>query len=183
MGGMLASAHEFRTFHPGSMSTCKTRWSGSSRDQAMARPAPPVAKTTPFPPGLESCTILERHADHHLRKLDFGAAVRRSGRTLQSKSHWVRFDILPGSINNTPGGSSWATIAIEERLNRMPSSLAFAYATTSPGGPTARKSAPISTDIKSAYHQSDVYWLQIIRTWLAGGPAAMGRNRKRGVAE
>ena len=46
-----------------------------NRDQVWQGLLHRVEDATPFLPGLESCTILERHADHLLRKLDFGAAV------------------------------------------------------------------------------------------------------------
>ena len=80
-----------------------------NRDQVWQGLLHRVEDATPFLPGLESCTILERHADHLLRKLDFGAAVIHDRVTLVEQ-HWVRFDILPGEQH--AGGS--LTITIEE---------------------------------------------------------------------
>ena len=73
-----------------------------NRDQVWQGLLHRVEDATPFLPGLESCTILERHADHLLRKLDFGAAVIHDRVTLVEQ-HWVRFDILPGEQH--AGGS------------------------------------------------------------------------------
>lgn len=123
-----------------------------------------VEDATPFLPGLESCTIVERHADHLLRKLDFGAAVIHDRVTLAA-GHWVRFDILPSEQH--AGGS--LTITIEEP---EPASifLRFAYTTSFGTNPNSEERAYIDY-IKSAYHQSDVDCVRIIRTLAADGPA------------
>lgn len=133
-----------------------------NRDQVWQGLLHRVEDATPFLPGLESCTIVERHADHLLRKLDFGAAVIHDRVTL-AESQWVRFDILPGEQH--AGGS--LTITIEEP---EPAALflRFAYATNFAKDPNSEERAYIDY-IKSAYHQSDVDCVQIIRTLAAAG--------------
>ena len=133
-----------------------------SRDQVWQGLLHRVEDATPFLPGLESCTVVERHADHLLRKLDFGAAVIHDRVTLHA-NHWVRFDILPSE--QLAGGS--LTITIEEP---EPAALflRFAYATTFASDPNSEERAYIDY-IKSAYHQSDIDCVRIIRTLAAGG--------------
>ncbi len=133
-----------------------------SRDQVWQGLLHRIEDATPFLPGLESCTIVERNADHLLRKLDFGAAVIHDRVTLV-EGHWVRFDILPSEQH--AGGS--LTISIEEP---EPASLflRFTYATSFASNPNSEERAYIDY-IKSAYHQSDVDCVQIIRTLAAGG--------------
>ncbi len=133
-----------------------------NRDQVWQGLLHRVEDATPFLPGLESCTILEHHADHLLRKLDFGAVVIHDRVTLVEQ-HWVRFDILPGEQH--AGGS--LTITIEEP---EPAALflRFSYTTSFASNPNSEERAYIDY-IKSAYHQSDVDCVQIIRTLAAGG--------------
>ncbi len=116
----------------------------------------------PFLPGLESCTILERQAGELLRELDFGPAVIRDRVTL-AEAHWVRFDIEPSASH--PGGS--LTITIEEPQSGF-LFLRFAYRTTLASNPNSEERAYIEY-VKSAYHQSDVDCVRIIRTLAAGG--------------
>ncbi|MDE2439758.1 MAG: DUF1857 family protein [Betaproteobacteria bacterium] len=133
-----------------------------SRDQLWQGLLHRVEDATPFLPGLESCTIVERHADHLLRRLDFGPAVIQDRVTL-SERHWVRFDILPSEQH--AGGS--LTISIEEP---EPDALflRFAYTTSFGTNPNSEDRAYIDY-IKSAYHQSDIDCVRIIRTLAAGG--------------
>src|SRR5574343_2078316 len=133
-----------------------------SRDQVWQGLMHRVEDATPFLPGLESCTILERHSDHLLRKLDFGPAVIHARVTL-SENQWVRFEILPGEQH--AGGSLTITIEEPEPATLF---LRFAYATTFASDPNSEERAYIDY-IKSAYHQSDIDCVQIIRTLAAGG--------------
>lgn len=110
----------------------------------------------PFLPGLEACTVVERHADYLLRDLDFGAAVIRD-RVSHVRLHWVRFDILPGEQH--AGGS--LTISIEEPETGA-LFLRFAYRTTLAESGNAEDAAYIDY-VKSAYHQSDLDCVQLIR--------------------
>jgi hypothetical protein len=77
--------------------------------------------------------------------------------------HWVRFDIQPSESH--PGGS--LTITIEEPESSF-LFLRFAYQTTLATNPDSEERAYIEY-VKSAYHQSDVDCVRLIRTLAAGG--------------
>ena len=121
-----------------------------------------IENPLPFLPGLESCTILERQSAELLRELDFGPAVIHDRVTL-AEAQWVRFDIQPSAAH--PGGS--LTITIEEPEPAF-LFLRFAYQTTLASEPNSEERAYIEY-VKSAYHQSDVDCVRIIRTLAAGG--------------
>ena len=121
-----------------------------------------VDNPLPFLPGLEACTILERSNDQRLRQLDFGAAVIRDRVTLAGMD-WVRFDIEASEKH--AGGS--LTIAIEEPETGA-LFLRFTYETTLATTADSEDRAYVEY-IKSAYHQSDIDCVRIIRTLAAGG--------------
>ena len=123
-----------------------------------------VENPLPFLPGLEACTILERQANELLRELDFGPAVIQDRVTLAA-AQWVRFAIVPSDAH--AGGS--LTITIEEPEPGF-LFLRFAYQTTLASNPNSEERAYIEY-VKSAYHQSDVDCVRIIRTLAAGGEA------------
>lgn len=133
-----------------------------NRDQLWQGLLHRVENPVPFLPGLEACTILERQANELLRELDFGAAVIQDRVTL-AEAHWVRFDILPSEAH--AGGSLTITIEEPEPLFLF---LRFAYQTTLASNPNSEDRAYIEY-VKSAYHQSDVDCVRIIRTLAAGG--------------
>lgn len=133
-----------------------------SRDQLWQGLLHRVENPLPFLPGLESCTILERQAATLLRELNFGAAVIQDRVTL-SEGAWVRFDILPSETH--AGGS--LTISIEEPESSQ-LFLRFAYRTTLAEQGNIEDRAYVEY-VKSAYHQSDVDCVRIIRTLAAGG--------------
>jgi len=133
-----------------------------TRDQLWQGLLHRVENPVPFLPGLESCTILERVADTLLRELDFGPAVIQDRVTLTHMSA-VRFDIQPSETH--PGGS--LNISIEEPEPGF-LFLRFAYQTTLATNPNSEERAYIEY-VKSAYHQSDVDCVRIIRTLAAGG--------------
>ena len=133
-----------------------------SRDQLWQGLLHRVENPLPFLPGLESCTILERAADTLLRELDFGPAVIQDRVTLVHM-HSVRFDIQPSEAH--PGGSLNITIEEPEPSFLF---LRFAYQTTLATNPNSEERAYIEY-VKSAYHQSDVDCVRIIRTLAAGG--------------
>ena len=121
-----------------------------------------VEDPVPFLPGLESCVILERQAHELLRQLNFGQAEIRDRVTL-ADMHWVRFDILPSETH--AGGSLTITIEEPEAGSLF---LRFAYRTTLAVNPNSEERAYIEY-VKSAYHQSDVDCVRLIRTLAAGG--------------
>ena len=117
-----------------------------------------VENPLPFLPGLESCTILERTSEGLLRELDFGPATLRDHVTMV-EAQWVRFDIVPSATS--AGGS--LTIDIEEPQPGF-LFLRFAYRTALASDPEERAYVEY---IKSAYHQSDVDCVRIVRTLAA----------------
>jgi hypothetical protein len=121
-----------------------------------------VENPVPFLPGLEACIILERDANTLLRELDFGPAVIQDRVTLVDRLS-ARFDILPSEAH--AGGS--LTISIEEPEAGF-LFLRFAYQTTLANSPNVEDRAYIEY-VKSAYHQSDIDCVRIIRTLAAGG--------------
>ena len=133
-----------------------------TRDQLWAGLLHLVENPVPFLPGLESCTILERQANELLRELDFGPATIQDRVTLV-ETHWVRFDIIPSEAH--AGGS--LTITIEEPEPGF-LFLRFAYRTTLASNPNSEDRAYIEY-VKSAYHQSDVDCVRLIRTLAAEG--------------
>ena len=133
-----------------------------SRDQLWQGLRQRIENPVPFLPGLESCTILERQASELLRELDFGPATIQDRVTLR-ESHWVRFDIIPSAAH--AGGS--LTITIEEPEPGF-LFLRFAYQTTLASNSDSEDRAYIEY-VKSAYHQSDVDCVRLIRTLAASG--------------
>lgn len=127
-----------------------------TRDQVWAGLLHRVEDPIPFLQGLESVTVLERHADYLLRELDFGPAVIQDRVTMQQQ-HWVRFDIIPSEQH--AGGS--LTITIEEP---EPGSifLRFAYETTLGLAQDSEDRAYFDY-IRSAYQQSDLDCVRLIR--------------------
>lgn len=121
-----------------------------------------VKNPLPFLPGLEACTILQREAETLLRELDFGAARIRDRVTLLN-GEWVRFDIEPGEQH--AGGS--LTIRIEEPAPGH-LFLRFTYGTTFSASASEEDRA-YAEYIKSAYQQSDIDCVRIIRTLAAEG--------------
>ena len=121
-----------------------------------------VENPLPFLPGLEACTLLQRQGNELLRQLDFGAAIIEDRVTLV-EAHSVRFDILPSETH--AGGSLTITIEEPEAGSLF---LRFAYQTTLAVNPNSEERAYIEY-VKSAYHQSDVDCVRIIRTLAAGG--------------
>ncbi|MBP5985935.1 MAG: DUF1857 family protein [Azonexus sp.] len=133
-----------------------------TRDQLWQGLLHRVENPVPFLPGLESCTILEREAATLLRELDFGPAVIHDRVTLVDMVS-VLFDIQPSEAH--PGGS--LTITIEEPEPGF-LFLRFAYQTTLASDPNSEERAYIEY-VKSAYHQSDIDCVRLIRTLAAGG--------------
>ena len=129
-----------------------------SRQQAWAGLLQRVENPLPFLPGLEACAIVERHANHLIRELDFGAARIRD-RVTWAEARWVRFDIEPGEQH--AGGSLCISIEEPEPGQLF---LRFAYVTHIGGEDEA-----YGEYIKSAYRQSDIDCVRIIRALAAEG--------------
>ncbi|MCL2524467.1 MAG: DUF1857 family protein [Betaproteobacteria bacterium] len=128
-----------------------------TRQQAWAGLVQRMENPLPFLPSLEACTILERHADHLIRELDFGAARIRD-RVTWAEAYWVRFEIEP--TGQHAGGS--LRISIEEgEAGRL--LLRFAYATHGAGS----EDEAFGEIIQAAYRQSDHDCVRVIRALAA----------------
>ena len=115
----------------------------------------------PFLPGLESCTILERSDTALVRVLQFGSAVIRDRVTLCAMES-VCFE--SERTESHAGGS--LTIFIEEPAEAE-LVLRFRYQTTLPeqGG----DDGGYAEYVKSAYHQSDIDTVRVIRMIAESG--------------
>ena len=119
-----------------------------------------VENPVAFLPGLESCQILERQETTLLRVLDFGAAQIRD-RVSFAVHEWLRFDIEAGATH--AGGA--LTIRLEEP---QPDALflRFAYETTLAEN---TEDGAYAEYVKSAYRESDLETVRVIRLLLAEG--------------
>lgn len=110
----------------------------------------------PFVPGLDACTIVERSDSVLLRDLHFGTTVIRDTVTLEPMK-WIRFE----SAANAQHAGGMLTITIEE-----PGSgalfLRFEYRTSLAEG-VADSGVQVAEYVKSAYHQSDIETVRVIR--------------------
>jgi len=118
----------------------------------------------PFLAGLESCTIVERDETRLVRDLRFGSVVIRDQVTLEPLQ-WVCFQSAP--TKDHAGGS--LTISIEEpRTDELV--LRFCYRTTLAEGKHDPDS-PYVAFVKSAYHESDLDTVRVIRMIAESGSA------------
>ena len=116
----------------------------------------------PFLPGLEACHIIERSDRLLVRELHFGAAVIRDRVQLQPMD-WIRFETE--AADGHAGGT--LTITIEEPA---PGALflRFRYE-TSLSEAAGSDDARYVEFVRSAYHQSDLDTLDVIRSLAASG--------------
>lgn len=112
--------------------------------------------------GLDSCTILSRDGNVLERELHYGQATVRDRVTLLDNQS-VRYDILPTAEH--VGGSLTMTIEQPDDLQLF---LRFEYATTLPV--SDNKDEVQTTEIvKSAYRESDIDTVRLIRQFVQGG--------------
>ncbi len=130
-----------------------------SRDELWYGLMQRVDKPEAFLPGLESCTVVSRSDTVIERVLDFGPAAIRDRVTLQLGES-VRFDIAAGETH--AGGS--LVIQIEEP-EPFALFLRFTYATTL--STTQGEDAQYVGYVKSAYEQSNIDTVRVIRELLA----------------
>lgn len=116
-----------------------------------------------FLPGLEACRIVERSEERLVRDLDFGSAVIRDCVTFDPL-RWIRFE---SEANEQHAGGS-LTISIEEP---EPGALflRFAYHTSLPEGGEDGRYAEF---VRSAYHQSDLDTVRMLRMLAESGGLA-----------
>jgi len=120
-----------------------------------------VENPVPFLPGMESCKILADGEGWAERCLNFGAAQ------IKDKVTWVsgkstHFEIEPSSQH--AGGS--LTIQIEAHGTENALFLRFTYQTHHPA---AQDDNQYTDYVKSAYQQSDLDMVRLIREWIAEG--------------
>jgi hypothetical protein len=115
-----------------------------------------------FLPGLEACTIIERSDTLLVRDLHFGAAVIRD-RVTFSPMQWICFE---SEANEQHAGGS-LTITIEEP-EAGALFLRFRYHTTLPEG-AGDEDGQYAGFIRSAYHQSDIDTVRVIRMIAESG--------------
>ncbi|SEA86943.1 SRPBCC family protein [Paraburkholderia sartisoli] len=118
--------------------------------------------------GLDSCTILSRTDSVLERELHYGEATVRDRVTLTA-SESVRYDILP--TQSYVGGS--LTMSIEQPDN-LQLFLRFKYETTLPAADTEDERTT-SEIVKSAYRESDIDTVRLIRQYVQGGAQAPGQ--------
>jgi hypothetical protein len=121
-----------------------------------------VEDPRPFLPGLEGCSVLDRSEDELVRELDFGELKIRDRVTLVPMES-VTFEAQKTAEH--AGGT--LTIRIEEPVPEQ-LVLRFMYATTleeeRDGGPDM-----IAQFVRSAYHESDIDTVRVIRGIVASG--------------
>lgn len=135
-----------------------------TRDQLWLGLMARAEDATLFLPGLEACHILERGDCRLERRLDFGKAA------IDDVVTWVRFEWICFEVKRTDthaGGTLTITIEEPEEQHLF---LRFAYATTL-GEVAGDEDAAYAEFVKSAYHESDIETVRVIRTLLAGETA------------
>lgn len=115
--------------------------------------------------GLDSCTIVSRTDNTLERELHYGQATVRDRVTLQQNDS-VRYDIL--ATDSYVGGSLTMTIEQPDELQLF---LRFEYTTTLPVAESqdARQTLEI---VKSAYRESDIDTVRLIRQYVLGSKDA-----------
>ncbi|MEX3955252.1 SRPBCC family protein [Trinickia sp. EG282A] len=117
--------------------------------------------------GLDSCTILSR-TDHTLeRELHYGHATVRDHVTL-TPNESVRYDIRATEAH--VGGSLTMTI---EQPDEVQLFLRFQYETTLPT-PDTEDARQTSEIVKSAYRESDIDTVRLIRQYAVQNPKEPG---------
>ncbi|WP_321912395.1 MULTISPECIES: SRPBCC family protein [unclassified Paraburkholderia] len=111
--------------------------------------------------GLDSCTILSRTESTMERELHYGHATVRDRVTL-TPNESVRYDIM--ATPEYVGGSLTMTIEQPDPLQLF---LRFEYRTTLPTADT-EDDRQTSEIVKSAYRESDIDTVRLIRQFVQG---------------
>lgn len=128
-----------------------------SREQLWAGLMYRVDEPGVFLPGLERCVILSRTPERVERELHFGSALIRDTVTF-ADGEWVRFE----SAANAEHAGGRLTIRIEAP-DALALYLRFTYETTLPEGVASGEILQVSEFVKSAYKQSDLDTVRVIR--------------------
>ena len=118
--------------------------------------------------GLDSCTILSRTDSTLERELHYGEATVRDRVTLTAGES-VRYDIL--ATQSYVGGSLTMSIEQPDGLQLF---LRFKYETTLPASDTEDERTT-SEIVKSAYRESDIDTVRLIRQYVQGGGHVPGQ--------
>jgi hypothetical protein len=118
--------------------------------------------------GLDDCTILSRSELMLERELTFGPATVRDRVTLTPHQS-VRYDIAPTDAH--VGGSLTMTIEQPDELQLF---LRFAYATTLSSAGQGTDDERTSEIVKSAYRESDIDTVRLIRQYAQAGKLSKG---------
>jgi hypothetical protein len=113
--------------------------------------------------GLDGCTILAHEANTMERELHYGQATVRD-RVTFTLNESVRYDILPTAEH--VGGSLTMTIEEPEEAQLF---LRFEYRTTLPAAEN-EDDRQTSEIVKSAYRESDIDTVRLIRQYVQGMP-------------
>ena len=130
-----------------------------SRDQLWLGLMARAEDATLFLPGLEACHIVERGDCRLQRRLDFGKAE------IEDTVTWSRFEWMCFEVRRTDshaGGTLTITIEEPEEDHLF---LRFAYATTL-GEVVGDEDAAYAEFVKSAYHESDIEMVRVIRSFF-----------------
>jgi len=119
--------------------------------------------------GLDSCTILSRDENTLERELHYGKATVRDRVTL-TPGESVRYDIL--ATAEYVGGSLTMTIEEPETTQLF---LRFDYRTTLPAAATEDE-RQTSEIVKSAYRESDIDTVRLIRQFVLGPDGSAART-------
>lgn len=133
-----------------------------SREQVWSGLMFRVDEPTVFLPGLERCEILSRAAGRVERRLHFGSVQVHDTVTFSDRD-WVSFE----SAANAEHAGGRLTIRLEEP-DPLRLYLRFTYETTLPDGGAA-DGVQVAEFVKSAYRESDVDTVRIIRMLAASG--------------
>ncbi len=123
-----------------------------------------VENPEPFLPGLETCEVVTQGENWVERLLDFGPVSIRDRVTLKPKESAL-FEILPSASH--AGGSLMIQIEARDEIALF---LRFTYETHNPA---AADDEQYSDYVKSAYEQSDIDMVKLIREWAAEGKLAI----------
>jgi hypothetical protein len=134
-----------------------------NRDQVWTGLMHRVDEPEVFLPGLDRCEILLRAAERVERVLYFGHNCIRDVVTFRHRE-WVSFEFA--ETGEHAGGK--LTIRFEEP-DYLRLYLRFIYTTTLPEGALPGEALPVSEFVKSAYRESDVDTVRIIRMIAANG--------------
>ncbi len=116
----------------------------------------------PFLPGLDACNVVERGDTELVRELRFGQVLIRD-RVVFEPMQWIRFE--SERTEEHAGGS--LTILIEEPAPEE-LVLRFVYRTSLPDSADS-PDGQYAQYVKSAYHQSDIDTVRVIRMIAESG--------------